>query len=107
MRINLNFVNTGLDDRIVKSLPSSTPTVKTEKMVFVHDKKKGDYYRKQKVNVQQPEQVKQHSSNPEDTTSTSSKSVNPVDEFRKNLVTLLVKLHKETDTQVKVSTIFD
>ena len=103
MRINLNFVNTGLDDRIVKSLPSSTPTVKTEKMVFVHDKKKGDYYRKQKVNVQQPEQVKQHSSNPEDTTSTSSKSVNPVYEFRKNLANLLLKLHKETDTRVRVS----
>ena len=54
MKLNLRFVNTGLDDRIVKSLPSSMHPAKTEKMVFVHDKKKGDYYRKQQVNMEQP-----------------------------------------------------
>ena len=53
MKINVAFVNTGLDERIVKSVTGATPA-KTEKMVLVHDSKKGDYYRKQVVNVDQP-----------------------------------------------------
>ena len=102
MKLNLRFVNTGLDDRIVKSLPSSMHPAKTEKMVFVHDKKKGDYYRKQQVNMEQPKDVKT-SSDKQSSSNEGSKSTNPVKEFRKNLVKLLSKLHDETDTKVKVS----
>ena len=63
MKININFINTGLDDRILKSLNIKSASGKTEKVVLVHDHKKGDYYRKQLVNVDQPESVKSHSTN--------------------------------------------
>lgn len=50
MNLNFRWVNTGLDERIVKSI-TSTPN-KTEKLVLVHDSKRGNYYRNQLVNVE-------------------------------------------------------
>ena len=54
--VYINFINTGLDDRIIKGMfsHSGSHPAKTEKMVLVHDSKKGDYYRKQLVNSDQP-----------------------------------------------------
>lgn len=64
--VYINFINTGLDDRIVKSATNDLPPAKTEKMVMVHDKQKGDYVRKQRVNVEQAKSGdKSHSTNDE------------------------------------------
>lgn len=44
----ITWVNSGLDDKILKSIQS---TNKTEKTILVHDTKRGDYYRRQLVNT--------------------------------------------------------